>query len=318
MIIPSLKTAFIDVPKTGSTSINYFLRKTYKDFPTASPDPLWWCKECSQQMSHLLRSSDNVITNTPPKTRHHPLISYYKNIPDFYDFLYFSVVRHPFDRFKSFVYETLLHLYFNKKLHCFSTQGNDTYPDPWFINSNKSKDYMDVQLRLILSHFHFINLKGFKNVNLCSMPMHMWPQNYFLTLKTLLPYQLRILKIENLKEWEYDFKLELSRWGGLNVTNEIIPNLDPSPYSIFLLKSNPTNKLTIPHDEPWAVDFFNPSKQYLPDEGFEKLYPTYDLFIQRYNELKLELDDTVLPILEEHRNLIESVYHEDMVTYGYA
>ena len=162
MIIPSLKTAFIDIPKTGSTSITYFLHKVYKDFSLDVPDPLWWSKECSQQMSHQWHSSDNIITVA--KTRHHPLISYYKNIPDFYDFLYFSIVRHPFNRFKSFVYETLLQTYFNKPQLIFTSQKqqNNTYSDPWFINSNKSEDWIDQQLRLILHHFHFINLKFLK------------------------------------------------------------------------------------------------------------------------------------------------------------
>ena len=311
-----IKTAFIDIPKTGSTSITHFLHKNYRHLSIGTPNSLWWCKECSQQLSHGWESSNgNIIVN---KTRHYPLISYYNHIPDFYDYLFFSIVRHPFSRFKSFVYETLLNTYFNKKQYYFTSQAKETYPDPWFINSCKEDDWMHLQLRLLFHHLNLIQSKGFQNVNLCSMPMHMWPQNYFLTLKTALPYQLRILKIEKLKEWENELKLELSKWGGLNVTNEIIPNIDPTAYSIFLTKSNPTNKLTIPYNQPWEIGIFSPPDRYFPDTNFENLYPTYDLFIQRYNELKLEIDSIISPILEDHRDLIENAYHEDMVTYGYA
>jgi hypothetical protein len=274
MVIPAVKMAFIDVPKTGTTSLTYFLHQNYRAFAKSNPDNLWYIKACSRQVSHNFRDPKGEGISYP-KVRHVPLLSYYENIPDFYDYFYFTLVRHPFDRFKSFIYETLLHIYFNLPNDYFSKQSiyNKTYLDPWFLENNNTDDWMHHQCMMVINQLNIIQGKTFNKVNLCSIPLHLWPQNYFLTLKTATPYNLRILKLENLKKWENDFKLEISQWSGINVTNSIIPHIDPITYNIFLTKTSSANKLTIPHNQDWELKIFHDSDKHVPDLFFEEKFP---------------------------------------------
>ena len=74
---------------------------------------------------------------------------------------------------------------------------------------------------------------------------------------------------------------------------------------------------TIPHNDEWelkshTIPGFN------PDFEFQSKYPTYTSFIKDYKAEKIKIDEHYGQLLEDNRNLIESVYHDDMVTYGYA
>ena len=51
---------------------------------------------------------------------------------------------------------------------------------------------------------------------------------------------------------------------------------------------------------------------------FQEKYPTYDLFIKDYKVEKIKINERYGQLLEDNRSLIEDVYRDDMVTYGYA
>ena len=44
----------------------------------------------------------------------------------------------------------------------------------------------------------------------------------------------------------------------------------------------------------------------------------HEWLIKDYKEAKADIHERYEQFLEDNRNLIESVYHDDMVTYGYA
>jgi hypothetical protein len=140
----------------------------------------------------------------------------------------------------------------------------------------------------------------------------------FTSLKIPNSYTLRILPFEQIDRWVGDFKTELSVWSGVNVNDVPFPNIDPTPQTIFTHKHYTKESIkTIPHNEEWELDIVAKSGKDL-DPEFQAKYPTYDLFLQDYKLEKSRIDKECGPLLEEHRDLIESVYHEDMVTYGYA
>jgi len=317
MIIPSIKTVFIDVPKVGSSSMTHFLMKAFQFLPNQSSVNSAWNTSLCPGQSRLVLNNNNTLNFTG--VRHEPLISCYKNIPDFHDYFFFSMVRNPFDRFKSFVYETLLYSRFKYKQHHFVSRDyvNSLYDDPWYINGRHKEQSEKSQFSLLINHLNIIKSKGWENMNLCSMPVHVWPQVYFLSLKTPQPYTLRILPVEKINLWIDDFKNELSIKSGLNVTDLSFPNIDPVPLTIFTEKSNMDSIKTIPHNDEWELKIHALASM-SPDFEFQSKYPTYTSFIKDYKEAKADIHERYEQFLEDNRNLIESVYHDDMVTYGYA
>ena len=318
MIIPSIKTVFIDIPKTGSSSMTEFLVRAFGYLPHRSNvDPAWNVSLCPGQ-SRLILDENSTLNHTG--VRHEPLISCYKNIPDFHDYFFFSVVRNPFDRFKSFVYETLLHSRFKYNQQHFTSRHpqNPLYDDPWYVNGLRKEKSEDTQFNLFIHHLSIIRNKGWKNINLCSIPVHVWPQVYFLSLTTPQPYTLRILPFEDIDLWIDDFRKELSIKSGMDVTEIPFSNIDPTPLTIFTRKSNISSIKTIPHEHDWEIKIHNSSFSAAPDLEFQAKYPTYNSFIEDYKAEKSKINERYGQLLEDHRNLIESAYHDDMVTYGYA
>lgn len=316
MIIPAVKVVFIDIPKTGSSSMVQFLTHSFINLPTqTNVSPSWNVDLCPAQ-SKLTpkRGGDGPVIHFSG-CRHEPLISVYRNIPDFHDHLFFSMIRHPFNRFKSFVYETLLQKNF-KHLQSHFTSSDGLYTDSWFLNDSKFNSDTN-QFNLLIYHLNIIKSKGWNNVNLCSLPFHMWPQVNFISLKTPSPYILRILPFEQMSEWIDDFKTELSMWSGVDIKDIPFPNVDPTPRTIFQRKHTIESAKSIPHTYEWELNILTNTGSAL-DAEFQAKYPTYDLFLQDYNLERSRIEKEYGPLLEEHRDLIESVYHDDMVTYGYA
>ena len=317
MIISSIKTVFIDVPKVGSSSMTEFLARAFGFLPLqSSVNPAWNVSLCPGQSS-LTLTEINTLKFTG--IRHEPLISCYKNIPDFHDYFFFSMVRNPFNRFKSFVYENLLFSRFKHRQHHFVSRiyPNSLYDDPWYVNGRHKEQSEKDQFKLLINHLYIIKSKGWENMNLCSMPVHVWPQVYFLSLKTPQPYALKILPVEKINLWIDDFKNELSIKSGLNITDLPFPNIDPIPLTIFTEKSNMDSIKTIPHNDEWELKI-HALPGISPDFEFQSKYPTYTSFVKDYKEAKADIHEHYGQLLEDNRNLIESVYHDDMVTYGYA
>jgi hypothetical protein len=317
MIIPAAKTVFIDIPKTGSSSMVHFLVHAFSHLPLhINISPSWNVDLCPAQSKLTSKRDGDGFALHFTGVRHEPLISIYKNLPDFHDHFLFSVVRHPFNRFKSFVYETLLHKNFNHFQSHFVSPANGLYTDSWFLNDIKSNSDIN-QFNLIIYHLNVIKAKGWNNINLCSLPLHIWPQVNFTSLKTPNPCALRILPFEQIDRWIDDFKTELSIWSGVNVNDIPFPNIDPSVQAIFIKKHPAESLKTIPSYQECGINVVSvPGKDL--DTEFQAKYPTYDLFLQDYNLEKSRIDKQFGPMLEEYRDLIESVYHDDMVTYGYA
>ena len=317
MIIPSIKTVFIDVPKAGSSSMTHFLIKAFNFLPLQSSVNSAWNTSLCPGQSRLVLNNNNTLNFTG--VRHEPLISCYKSIPDFHDYFFFGMVRNPFDRFKSFVYETLLYSRFKYKQYHFVSRDyvNSLYDDPWYINGRHKEQSEKVQFSLLISHLNIIKSKGWENMNLCSMPVHVWPQVYFLSLKTPQPYALKILPVEKIDLWINDFKDELSMWSGIDVTKYSFPNIDPVPLIIFTDKSSMDSIKTIPHNDEWELNI-HATPSTTVDNEFQEKYPTYDLFIKDYKVEKIKINERYGQLLEDNRSLIEDVYRDDMVTYGYA
>jgi hypothetical protein len=314
MIIPAIKTVFIDVPKAGSSSMTNFLINAFYHLPRHSNvNPSWNVDLCPAQS--MLRQQNNGSLEFVG-CRHEPLISIYKAVPDFHDYFLFAMVRNPFDRFKSFVYETLLFKKFNyPQVHFISRNPNNSlYTDSWYVNDRYDEKN---QLSLFVDHLNIIKSKGWSQINVCSMPLHIWPQVYFLSLKTPRPYTLRILPVEGVNSWINDFKIELSHWSGIDINKNQFPKIDPIPLTIFIGKSNSETFKTVPYTHEWERQIHIPSGLN-PDPEFQLKYPTYDLFLQDYKFEKSRIDDEYGSWFKEYRSLIEEVYEEDMITFGYV
>ena len=314
MIIPAIKTIFIDVPKAGSSSMTNFIVNAFDHLPHHSNvNPSWNVDLCPAQ-SMLTQQNSGVLTFIG--CRHEPLISIYKAIPDFHDYFLFGMVRNPFDRFKSFVYETLLYRKYNNLQTHFTSRNpnNSLYSDSWYVNEKYNEQS---QLNLFTHHLSVIRSKGWEKINVCSIPLHVWPQVYFLSLKTPRPYTLRILPLESVDLWINDFKTELSSWSGLNVSKIQFPKIDPIPLTTFIGKSNSETLKTVPHTHDWELQI-HATPGLNPDPAFQLKYPTYDLFLQDYKLEKSRINDEYGLWFEEYRPLIEEVYKDDMVTFGYA
>jgi hypothetical protein len=317
MIIPAAKTVFIDIPKTGSSSMVHFLTRSFSHLPLhANVTPSWNVDLCPAQTKLTPKRNGDGYALHFTGIRHEPLISVYKNLPDFYDHFFFTVVRNPFDRFKSFIYETLLQKRFKLLQSHFTSSGHGLYTDPWFLNDSKYNSDEN-QLNLIIYHLKVIKAKGWNNINLCSLPLHIWPQVNFTSLKIPNSYTLRILPFEQIDRWVGDFKTELSMWSGVNINDIPFPNIDPAAQTIFIYKHPAESLKTIPNYQECGINIVATPGKAL-DTEFQAKYPTYDLFLQDYKLEKLRIDEEYGLLLEEHRDLIESVYHDDMITYGYA
>jgi hypothetical protein len=115
----------------------------------------------------------------------------------------FTVVRNPFDRFKStFIEEILYNKYKFKTISMGSslTANNRSLVDPWVITghehlSTQQKNSVELQAELLINKLRILRDKGgFERLGVCETPIHLWPQHYFTSLTTPEPLNYRILK----------------------------------------------------------------------------------------------------------------------------
>lgn len=328
MICPNLKLLFLDIPKTGSTALKKFILKNYPDyFFNATSNPTWKMRMCPEYTKPVMTPHQRSFDFS--NSRHEPLISIYESAHHLHDYFIFTVVRDPFTRFKSFVMEILMAIRFK---HCFESEdslrrsANDPSSqlnDPLFIFPSMTQgfdhlkeDLYELQVRYIYNRLITIYRRGgFENYNICSIPTHLWPQYYFITLHIANPLPIRILSYENL---DSDIKIladELEMWGPYRIEDKTLPHYDPIPEMIFVGHNyEASNSIKI--DRPEEKE----GRQKAPyeiDPEFAKLYPTFDDFLPVYKEEKKKLQERFNPIFEENRWLIEKLYAEDYRKFRY-
>lgn len=324
MINTQLKLIFVDIPKTGSTAFKWFLTRGFDNFPwQGTTNPSWINDFCKGDERVIIDASGKVqkIGNI----RHEPLLSNYINVHGIEKYFIFTIVRNPFERFKSAFIETILLLRYGieiKGTNNPNKKNNENLMDPWFINSHypQSNYYNviseeEVQVRLIFNQLNIIASKGgFEKTGLCDTPLHYWPQYYFTSLVHPDPLKLVIIKYENLKKDFPILKEELSNITGVDVTKEELPHTDPPANGIFYAR-NPDAVDTIGWKFPIELEIIIPPKK---NDAFIKDFPTYSDFLVKYKEDKQQITDYWLPTLEEHRGLIEHLYAEDYRLYEYT
>lgn len=324
MINTQLRLAFIDIPKTGSTAFKYFLIRGFHNFTwQGSTNPAWVSSFCKELDRYSINNKSQILKNG--FTRHEPLISKYMHVVGLEKYFIFTIVRDPFERFKSAFIETILHNRYGIKQRTISdpnTHPHTNLHDPWYINTHdEQNNYFKVvegeelQAKLILNLLNIIASKGgFEKTGLCGTPIHFWPQYYFTSLTIPTPLDVVTIKYENLKKDFPTLKEELSYITGIDVTKEELPFAEPSANAIF---SNFNGD---------AIDTmgykFNLEKETLQqpinDPKFIKKYPTFNDFLPAFKEEKQRVTEHWLPTLEEHRGLIEYLYAEDYRLHGYT
>ena len=153
MICTNLKILFIDIPKTGSTSLKKFILKNYPDYYfSAVSNPIWKMRMCPEYMKPIM--TPNTKSFDFGGSRHEPLISIYESSHYLHDYLIFTVVRDPFTRFKSCMMEILMAIRFK---HGFESEdslrrsANDPSSqlnDPFFLfpSMRKGFDHLEEDL----------------------------------------------------------------------------------------------------------------------------------------------------------------------------
>ncbi len=328
MICTNLKILFIDIPKTGSTSLKKFILKNYPDYYfSAVNNPTWKMRMCPEYMKPVM--TPHAKSFDFGGSRHEPLISIYESSHYLHDYLIFTVVRDPFTRFKSCMMEILMAMRFK---HGFESEdslrrsANDPSSqlnDPFFLFPSMRKgfdhleeDLYELQVRHIYNKLTTIHRKGgFENYNICSIPTHLWPQYYFTTVHIANPLPIRILSYENLKQDIKTLSEELEMWGPYKIEDKTLPHHDPIPEIIFVgqnFEASNSIKITRPEEKE--------GRQRAPheiDPEFRKLYPTFDDFLPVYKQEKKKLQERFDPIFEQNRWLIEELYAEDYRKFRY-
>lgn len=323
MILPQIKIMFIDIPKTGSSSIKNFLyRSLGKNFDILGcSTPLWMNRLCPEYITPYTRSNERAIT--VPANRHEPLISRYNNIHYIYDYFIFSVVRDPFTRFKSAFIEFMVNIFYDMKGssmdHGNVLTNRHYFPDTW-ITYRKNGDNIDIlfkkQAELIFNKLKIIQAKGgFEKNNMCTIPLHFWPQYYFTDLVIPNPINILFLSFENLNNDFSYLKTEISRFSGIDVEKYELPNINPLSTQVFTCL-NPSADNTV--DPGMPIEAIEIGYNAKPNNDFIKKYPTYQDFLPDFKKQIKELEDRFLPAIEEHRWLIEQLYAEDYRRLGYV
>lgn len=323
MINTQLKLVFVDIPKTGSSAIKTFLIRGFHQFSwQSSSNPAW-----TSEFIYPYARYNVGIKNTPERyggVRHEPLISKFINVNGLTNYFIFTIVRNPFDRFKSALYHSVLLNHYKLRITSISTAtrpGNLGHCDPWFIypnenisNYSKIKKIDELQVDLILNQLKIIKAKGgFKVTGTYETPVHFWPQHYFTDLTTPVPLKFIIIKNEHLKEDFPTLKRELSYITGVDVTKEELDHIDPIA-SIIFSSHNPNAIDTI--GVKFKAELEIAGSEGVNPEFCEK-YPTFNDFVPDFKETKNHFIEKWDSILEEHRGLIEEVYAEDYRTFEY-
>ena len=324
MINTQLKLIFVDIPKTGSTAVKGFLIRGFHNFIwQATTNPSWITDFCKE--SDRVKISPTGKTYKTPSVRHEPLLSKYINVVGIEKYFNFTIVRDPFERFKSAIIETMLFLKYGVNQYHTSNpnkSSNESLIDPWFVNSHHPQNNYygvisqeEAQIKLIFNQLNIIaNKGGFAKIGVCNIPIHYWPQYYFTSLIIPSPLKLVVIKYENLKEDFPILKEELSNITGVDVTKEELRYIDPIS-SVIFSNYNPDAVNTI----GWKFPSEKENRlQSFKDPEFTKNYPTYSDFLVKYKEDKQTITDHWLPILEANRGLIEHLYAEDYRLYEYT
>ena len=323
MINTQLKLIFVDIPKTGTTAFKWFLTRGFHNFTwQGATNPSWVTDFCKVGNAKMEASGKSYKIGN---VRHEPLLSKYMNVAGIESYFIFTIVRDPFERFKSAFVETILSLMYGIDIKSISHPNkntNENLIDPWFVNSHyPQNNYYNIisqeeaQIKLIFNQLNIIaNKGGFEKIGVCNTPIHFWPQYYFTSLTIPSPLKLVVIKYENLKKDFPILKEELSNITGIDVTKEELPYTDPMANFIFCAR-NPDAKNTVGWKFPFEKETVkNAPKNY----EFIKAFPTYSDFLVKYKEDKQQIIDTWLPTLEKHRGLIEHLYAEDYRLYEYT
>lgn len=329
MINTQLKLLFIDIPKTGSSALKTFLFRGFHEFTWQPATNLAWENIlCPKERQYLLLS--NYRTEVASSVRHEPLLSTYMHVLNLNNYFTFSIVRDPFERFKSAFLEAMM--FTRYKVPQKSTGNPNTYSnlslqDPWFIYPhhginnyfiNKPKhdslSLEEIQVKLIFNQLKLTaNKGGFDKIGVCDIPLHFWPQYHFTSLTLPNPLNITYIKYENLEKDFPILKEELTYVTGVDIRNEELPFVEPTCNWIFS------------HHNPDAIDTIGYkfatekeiSRDPSPDPGFIGRYPDFKTFVDEYKKEKQMVMNYWLPTLEEHRDLIEHLYAEDYRLFGY-
>lgn len=326
MICPNLKILFVDIPKTGSTSLKKFLLRNYPDYHFESvANDGWKLRMCPETFKFVLTPGSKAFHMN--LSRHEPLVSVYESTHNLHDYLIFTVVRDPFTRFISCVMEILMAMRFKVTLESEDSVRRSTndpssqIPDPLYLFPSRNpfihlkEDLYDIQVRHIYNKLlTFYKRGGFENNNLCRLPVHFWPQYYFVTLHIANPLPIRILSFENLNNDIKTLSEELEMWGPYKIDRSLL-NHDPMAEMIFSAHNwEGSNSIPVYRAEE------REGRQRPPheiDTEFKQLYPTYDDFLPVYKEEKKKLQERFKPIFEENKWLIEKLYAEDYRRFKY-
>lgn len=336
MVSTQLKVMFVDIPKTGSTSLKRFLiRSLHPYYFNMITDPAWMTHTCPGGNNSLSAQVDLKLL-VMNGVRHEPISSIYRNTYLYiHECFIFSNVRNPFSKFKSYVIEQMLLNHYDLPFRTIQSWTKNTSnqhlidPSNLFTHKDVFKSTTgwrsDSELLLTFLHITLNRIKnkgGFRNFNACDIDIHLWPQYMFFNLPNPKPLPIRIMSFENIEADFEMLKKDLSSFVGTDITSMPLPQADPIPEMIYGWM-NPTAKkemgelLGITHEQEWELLKTNTRLTPFHVEVLQK-FPTYSSFIVEYKKIKQQYIDELYPILEsDFRELIEEVYDEDYRLLGY-